>query len=283
MGNINTNFYGDEGITMTSANHLCNIAKEYVAQNHSYINNLSFVTESVTVNGFSHPVTTKVGIDDMSNIEGAIDKIGKFNAFIAYMREAIKNKDVLLKNLPTLEAYKQTKYPDVVSPVYPVTVTFDDVFSEKSIKEQTNYFRLEALCAAIGKTIHPSYSFHEAREHYYDSINNPAKVYDNKVITYTPTVTAKDLDDVYFSLQKKHREAEAQLNAIKHSIELVVNERNDDARNKYQTAYNSYNRECRTIENEYEEFMATERQRINNLKIVIPNDLEDTYKFLSNL
>ena len=47
MTEKNKVFFAADGITATSANHLCNIGKEYVASAHSRLDNIRFITTTV--------------------------------------------------------------------------------------------------------------------------------------------------------------------------------------------------------------------------------------------
>ncbi len=47
MLNINKSYFSEDGITSTSANHLCNVAKEKYLLLEEKLNNINFVEESV--------------------------------------------------------------------------------------------------------------------------------------------------------------------------------------------------------------------------------------------
>ena len=190
----------------------------------------------------------------------------------------------MLENIETANSYLNRMYPDLGEFDNSVDeITFDDAFAELSIKEQAEYFRLNAYCAAIGKTIHVDGTFHNAREKMYNAMSNPAIVTDNKITTFTPTVDCEKVDKAYFELQKKHRDNEARLNAIKHSLDekvrLTNRERTDEMLAKRSKYYDTKEKAIA----EYNEFAKAERARIGALKIVIPNDLKETYEFLTNL
>lgn len=36
-------FFGESGLTSTSANHVANLAKEFISSNENYLNNISFI------------------------------------------------------------------------------------------------------------------------------------------------------------------------------------------------------------------------------------------------
>lgn len=278
----NKTFFGKEGITLTSANHLCNLAKEYLESCRANIDNLRFVTETFTHPGVQ-PVVTSVGITNLPDVIEDVETIAKFHAFIAYMREAIKAKNQLAKEVPTWGAWVKSHYPELVEPVVPTHTSWDEVFATKTIKEQNNYWKIEALCSALGKTIHPGRPFHEARTALYNAISKPSKMTNGGISTATPTVKPKEVDAIFFELQKKHRAAEAQLNAIKHSIDLEVEAINAKMDADYTEQYKNYAAQLKVALAEHRAEVDKCTAEFQALKIVVPNDLKETYEFLSNL
>lgn len=86
-------FFAEDGITSTSANHLCNIARERIASDKAKIAQLNFVTLAVGVLGSDKPLTViRKGTENAEEVNTCIRNISKSNAFIAYMQEAIKAK-----------------------------------------------------------------------------------------------------------------------------------------------------------------------------------------------
>lgn len=279
---IDQSFFGKDGITLTSANHLCNLAKEYLESHRANIDNLRFVNETFSCPGIS-AVQTTVGVTNLPDVVEDVETIAKFHAFIAYMREAIKAKNVLFNNTPLWSTFVLKQYPDLLEPTHPNNITFDEVFAGKTIKEKNTYYRLEALCSTIGKTIHPGRPFHDARKALYEAISKPSKMVNGGISTANPTVKTKDIDAIFFELQKKHRAAEAQLNAIKHSIELEVEAINAKREENYREEYKNYAAELKVAQSEWRTEVDNYRASVQSLKIVIPNELKETYEFLSNL
>lgn len=44
-------FFGENGLTSTSANHIANLAKEFISTNENYLNNISFVNCAIGLIG----------------------------------------------------------------------------------------------------------------------------------------------------------------------------------------------------------------------------------------
>ena len=51
MKKVNEVFFGEHGLTSTSANHLANIAQEKIVSNEAKLKNLNFVTTTVDIVG----------------------------------------------------------------------------------------------------------------------------------------------------------------------------------------------------------------------------------------
>ena len=103
MKKVNEVFFGEHGLTSTSANHLANIAQEKIVSNEAKLRNLNFVTTTVDIVGSpadSGKVINK-GYDEaqLGEIRGLLAEIADMNAFCAWIREAIRAKDTELEDL----------------------------------------------------------------------------------------------------------------------------------------------------------------------------------------
>ena len=63
MTEKNKVFFAADGITATSANHLCNIGKEYVASAHSRLDNIRFITTTVETLSADNRITLSQGLN----------------------------------------------------------------------------------------------------------------------------------------------------------------------------------------------------------------------------
>lgn len=275
---MNTVFFGKEGITMTSANHLCNLAKERIEALSAEWQNVHFV--DITMSTTNIKAQSAVGRTDIKGIEAALIEISKLRAFIAYMREAIKEKNELYKKS---EAIKKASYDWPNEPIRYLDVTFDEVFKTLSIKEQNEYWTIEAECITYGKMIHPDMPFAAARKELLESLAKPAIIEGSYVYSRKPTISVSKVEDAFFALQNKHRAAEARLNAIKHSIHKQVEAQNLERDLKFQADTEEYYERYNKINAEFKTWKQVERQRIEALKIIIPNALQETYEYLSKL
>jgi hypothetical protein len=288
MTEKNKVFFAADGITATSANHLCNIGKEYVASAHSRLDNIRFITTTVETLSADNRITLSQGLNsaEVLSLKEEIRKIAEINAFIAYMREAIKAKEaehrivkeLLFKDWCEQESITLPEYP--ANPKYP---SFEDILGELDIKERNRYYTLGAEAAIIGKQIHPRGAIHEAREKLFDAISNPALVEDDKVYRHVASVKQEEVEELYFELQKQHRAVEASLNAIKGSIDQRVAEETAKLDTETAVKFKQYSNEIELLNKQFTTWKNEEISKIGKLRIIIPNELKDTYDFLSSL
>lgn len=280
-------FFAEDGITATSANHLCNIAREYVALAKADMSRLSFIELNVgTLGSNVAPVVINHAVGNITGISDYIDKISKSNAFIAYMQEAIKAKNAMFLEIQHMRLEEYVKDKGIKMPESPDSgdhKSFDDFFADLNIKEKARYYAIEAEAAVVGKAIHPDGPFHVARKNMFEAMAAPAYVEGDKIYYRNITVEQEDVEKLYFELQKRHRALEAELNSIKNSIDLKVKEYNAAVDNDYAVKWNEYSVEAKAIQNEFSNWKNKETKKIGKLKIAIPEALKESYEFLSNL
>lgn len=113
-----------------------------------------------------------------------------------------------------------------LSPVAPHVLTEQEYYASLPIKERNRYYQLETVAAVIGKYIHPNDVLSDERKKLKYRIQHPHQVdgkgRDALIYTYEPSVSAEDVDNTFYELQKKHREVQAQLNSMKHDCEVAV-------------------------------------------------------------
>lgn len=280
-------FFAEDGITSTSANHLCNIARERIALDKAKMAQLNFVTLAVGVLGSDKPLTViRKGTENAEEINTCIHNIAKSNAFIAYMQEAIKAKKDLYSTVMSMQFEEYLKVKNIEEPLCPKRgekKTFDEAFAEMSIKEKCHYYTLEAEAAAIGKIIHPDGAFHIAREEMLKALSAPAYIEDDKVYHREIVADQEKVEALYFELQKKHRAVEAELNSIKNSIDVKVREYNTALDSKFSVEYNEATTKLTALHNDFANWRNEEGKRINKLKIAVPKALQESYEYLVNL
>lgn len=279
-------FFGEQGLTSTSANYIANICKEKCDEWEAFINNLVFYTTKVSLIGTSEKSIVQVGISDLVKIPEYLDKIAKAKSLIVWLRESIKKKEELVLNL---EAEKQTKRSELF-PSYPIKehiLTEEEYYDSLPIKERNRYFSLETEAAVIGKAIHLNGSFNKARKKLSTVINNPNKVEgegrDTVIYSYIPTVSEEFVNTVFFELQAKHRSIQAELNSIKNKCQEAIKQETLKVQNKFDSDLHNYRVTVEKINNELDKEYDEKINKVNKLKIVIPNELKLIYEEIQKL
>lgn len=283
------------GITSTSANTLANWAKNEAFAATQELASLTFVNTRVELINGENAKTVGIGAKDPSRVGQLIETIAKLNSFSAWMREGIKAKEQLLRDLNDLDVEDYAELKGIELPKepdnYPERVVAQDIIGEMDVKERNNYLRLEAFAAAYGKYVHSTSALTgavaQARNELVEKMAHPSKIEgsgrDSVIYSYTPSVALEDVEAMFNALQETQRSYEQQLNAIKFSIDSEVNKRNAEAIEEYNKAFAAYREEMKALRAALQEHLIKERERIGRLKIVIPDDLKDTYEYLNSL
>lgn len=280
-------FLGEKGITSTSANYLANLAQELIAKDRELLDAAKFYSSWVSVVGSdSQPQLALQGKDDLylKQIPELVDRIAKMNAFCAWMREAIKEKELMLADVDTVSMQSHHQVPTM--PVR-TTVEVKDILETLDIKERQEYLALEAYAATFGKAIHPGGPFNAARKEAHHVAATPAKTVgegkDMLIYTLEPSVNIPLMDSVYEQMQHSYRQYEARLNSIKYKLQEKVAETNLQHKNDYDEAMEKYKIAIAELTAEHRTWQATTRQRISKLRIIIPKELQETYEYLNSI
>lgn len=285
-------FFGENGLTSTSANFVANMAKEYVSNLTSDLENIDFLNVEAQLMGTDNHHVLQRGADkeELQDIPNKLNIIAKAKSLIAWLREAIKARDNLVKEAENVSIADYCKMVGKDVPICPEKeneLTEEDLIGELSIKDRNRYFTLEAKCAALGKYIHPSGAFALKRKELNDSIKHEHKIdgtgRDAIIRTYLPSVERQDVEDMFFKLQTEHRETQAEFNSIKFKIEKALTEDRIKKQQEYKVRYNAYKNAVLALDEELKEWKLREVQNISALKIIIPNDLKDIYDVISQL
>lgn len=280
----NNNFFGENGITATSANHICNVAKEYYTTLENELNNINFVEESISLIGSSAKTISKVanGKEMLKDIDITLSTIADCKSLIAYLREAIKRKEELTKSIPDLQSLVDFRN---TMPVMEKVITRDDIIASWDIKQLNHYLTLQTKCAVFGNAVH-SNALNAARKQAYYAKENPCSYTgsgrDTVIIQKTVTVDMLEIDNTFFEIQSQHRKLQAELNGIEASIEDTISKDYTVKSNKYNTEMSDYRTQLAILNQQNNEHLISERDKIKNLKIVIPNNLKDIYSIVNS-
>lgn len=282
----------DGKLTSSSAGHLRNLAASKANEILTRLNMLHFTNKYINLIGSSARNQSQIGIteDALRSIPAALAKVVQYQAFEAWMNEAIVARDNLYKELRGLDLddwYAQSGETKPERPEMAVVMTEDDYLSKLTIKERNRFYMLQTEVAAIGKLIHKGGPFDLAMKEMQECAVNPITEILNGRDTILhetrPSLSADAVNEVYFALQSQHRSMQAQLNGMKDQMEKAIKKDSLDKTNAYQEELQKYNatiKEAQTKLSAYKQEMLAELEK---LKIVIPEHLMDTYKELSAL
>lgn len=286
---------GEEGValTSTSANHIANLAKEYIQGVETQLNNICFFNAEVALIGSvgnASIIQSGVPSEALDSLQSMLDEAAQAKSLIAWLREGIKAKENLMKDLQTTSLEDWCKENDIVKPKAPDyghVLTEEEYYASLPIKERNRYYQLETEAAVFGKYIHPDGHLSDARKDLKDKLQHPHKVdgkgRDALIYTYTPTVFIAEVDNVFFELQKKHREVQAQLNAMKYSCEQAINESTNKVNTEYMAASQKYQAELKDVLASFKTWKDKKSQEYSKLKIVIPHSLMGIYNTINSL
>lgn len=286
-----TKFFGVSGLTSTSANHIANMAKEYYQALNERLENIKWYDTNIQLISANENKTLSKG-QTSTEINATIEKIYKCKALIAWLREALKAKDEIVRDIrnTTLSEFLVRWYPEEVKveePARPNTYTEEDYWATKLVSEHFRYLNLETKVSTYGKFIHPNGRINDSKKELIKIINNPTKVSgtgrDTIIYEYVPCVSLENVEAMFFALQKIHREAQAELNSMKHDMEMAIARENDARTEEYNTLMSEYQKIRHGHTVSYETWKQTALGDARNLKIIIPTQLQGIYKEINDL
>ena len=296
---MNNVFFENGFMTSTEAQNICNIAKEAVTNEHERLSAVSFYdTEIASIISPEAFIKTKISPNDISWISESLDKIGRYNALNAWLKEAIKAKEEAMDEVDIMDVTTLDFYEDYIKPEEP-TVDYDSfdeekVMSEWSTDKLNRYYTLNSEAAVIGKYIHDSGAIAKARKDLVNKMANPSTVSgqgrETIVYKYIPSVDTEVVEGIYMSLLAKHRKLNAELNSLKAEIKETINKKNIEAsiafrdkHTEWEHKISEYYSLVKQRDAKINEYKISEKERISKLKINVPSSLMDTYKEIKAL
>ncbi len=292
---MNNVYFGAEGLNSTSANYYANVAQEMIQSISESLNSIKLYETCVSSIDSQASKLMSKGWTSLDSIKTGLEQIAKMNAFCAWVREAIKEKDLQLNKVTTLSLETwmiQTNYPVMEVPNRPEPPRDpieEDIINTWDINKRNKYLKLEAFASTYGKYIHPKGAFSKARKDLHNVENNPitkeGSGRDLVLYYYNPTVNSFDVEKLFFELQEVYRSYEKELNAMKADLKEEVNKEVLKRNREYKEQLDAYNAEYdkwmsyrRNAQVAYNNWITSERERISKLKIVLPSNLLDTFK-----
>jgi hypothetical protein len=285
-------YFSENGLTSTSANHIANLAKEYYQTLTMKLENIKFYDEKISLISSSDSKLLRGGItlSTLEEIKSDLYKIADAKSLIAWLREAIKAKDNLLKELKSISLAKwctenNIDYPEI--PEMEDIMTEDEYLSTLSVKERNRFFFLQTICSVLGQYIHPNGTYSHERKSLKNKMQNPNSLSgtgrDAILYSYTPTISLDSVDELFFELQAKHREFQAELNGMLHKMQQAIDADEVAKRAEHTAKMNEYGAFIEKYNAEYRKSLKEKEMEISKLKIIIPNSLTEIYDKVSAL
>lgn len=285
-------FFAETGLTSTSANHIANLAKEYVQAQIQELENVEFYNSYLTIIGSDKEQRVQRGWTK-EQIEGIADRIRRIalaNSLIAWLREAIKTRKDMLTEVHDMHIGDYCFATNTVMPVRPEMaklMTREEYVASLSIKDRARILSLEAKASTFGKFIHPDCPLSDARKEYMKIMCQEAEIdgsgRDTLLYRYEPSVGLDDLEACFFALQGEYRKAQAELNGYCHQIDEALREDEERKRGEFDVKNAEYQADIARLEKDFNSYKDKEQRRISRLKIAIPNDLRDIYETVASL
>lgn len=297
---MNNVYFSNEGMTSTTANYYANIAKELQNAATERLNSVKFFNTSVAVIGSAERQLMSKGIGTLAFIEDDLQELATLNAFCAWVREAIKEKDAQLSKVTTtsIEAWainQGIELPESpTAPRDPGVIPESMIINSWDINKRNKYLRLEAFAATFGKYIHPDGAYSNARKSAHQALNKPITSQGagrDMVLYYTEeSVSINDVDTLFLSLQDQYRAYEKELNQMKAEIKDEVNEATRIAYDEYLLKVDEYHKLSReynttwnTLRAQFLKWRTDESERISKLKITVPSTLKGIFNRIKSI
>ena len=291
---MNNVYFANEGMTSSTANFYANIAKELLKAAAERLVNVKFFKTSVAVIGSSEKQLMGDGTHDLAFITSDLETLASMNAFCAWVREAIKEKEAqqgVINRIDIDDWAKSNGITIPTAPEYPrdpISVSEESVINSWDINKRNKYLRLEAFAATYGKYIHPDGAYSKARKKAHTALNNPITKEGtgrDMVLYYTePSVAIGAVDGLFLALQSEYRGYEKELNQMKAEIQETVNNRTREAYDKHQKELDIWKEKHREysalwtdLRAKFTTWRTNELERISNFKITIPDNLKETF------
>ena len=297
---FNDIYFGEEGMTSTSANHVSAMANVMVQDIKNRLMGLRLYEKSIRVIGDAE-VTVETVNNTLPDIAEGVKQICKANALIAWLREAVKereNAQTYIQNMTLDDWMKKQGIEKPTSPVPPTMprINFQDyatiLDTGLTVKEYNRFVELNSALAVYGEMIHEKGLLTRQKSELQRIRQNPTEVKesgrDTIITQYRVDVNIDtDLDKLYTQLQSEYRQLQAEKNGIEAKFSNLAMDYQTRKMDEWKAAKAQFDRDCMAVNSQLVGYDAQmkewKKQRLEELaalKIIIPNDLKALYKSL---
>ena len=293
-------FTTEEGMTSTSAQHVSAMANVMVQDIKQHIMGLRLYEKSIRVIGDAE-VTVETVNNTLPEIAESVKRICKANALIAWLREAVKEREQAQKYVSDMSLDDWMKKQGIEKPLSPEPpqmprINFQDyatiLDTGLSVKEYNRFVELNSALAVYGEMIHEKGLLTRQKSELARIMQNPTEVKesgrDTIITTYKVDVNiSADIDNLYTELQSEYRKLQAEKNGIEAKFSNLAMDyqtrKNDEwkaAKAQYDRDLQKVNSELVGIQTQMKEWKKQRLEELAALKIIIPDALKPLYKEL---
>lgn len=234
--------------------------------------------------GSRQKISSGITEKEMLKIPELVESIALAQAFKSYIDDAIQAYEQLRSEIRNLSIAGYEKLKGITFPAAPQLrekLTSGDYYGSLSVEENCRLLTLQARAATIGQFIHPKGRLSTEREKVMTAATSPVAVSgEGKETTLIETTAGIDIDTIdqmLFSLQEKHRDAQKRINTVKYECEQAVSESERQALETYQQEWREYEQRWNKHHAEYIEYTRAEDKRIQRLGVAIPHIFRHIY------
>lgn len=293
-------FTTEEGMTSTSAQHVSAMANVMVQDIKQHIMGLRLYEKSIRVIGDVECKVEEVN-NTLPEISEGVKRICKANALIAWLREAVKEREQAQKYVSDMSLDDWMKKQGIEKPVSPEPpqmprINFQDyktiLDTGLSVKEYNRFVELNSALAVYGEMIHEKGLLTRQKSELARIMQNPTEVKesgrDTIITTYKVDVNiSADIDNLYTELQSEYRKLQAEKNGIEAKFSNLAMDYQTRKNDEWKAAKAQYDRDLQKVNSELvgiqmqmKEWKKQRLEELAALKIIIPDALKPLYKDL---
>ena len=297
---FNDIYFGEEGMTSTSAQHVSAMANVMVQDIKQHLMGLRLYEKSIRVIGDAE-VTVETVNNTLPEISEGVNQICKANALIAWLREAVKEREKAQQYVQDMTLDKWMELEGIEKPTSPQPpmmpkINFQDyntiLETGLTVKEYNRFVELNSALAVYGEMIHDKGLLTRQKNELARIMQNPTEVKesgrDTIITTYKVDVNiGVDLDKLYTELQSEYRKLQAEKNGIEAKFSNMAMAYQTRKMEEWKAAKSQYDRDLTRVNSELvgiqtrmQEWKKQRLEELAALKIIIPNDLKALYKSL---
>ena len=297
---FNDIYFGEEGMTSTSAQHVSAMANVMVQDIKQHLMGLRLYEKSIRVIGDVECKVETVN-NTLPEISDGVKQICKANALIAWLREAVKEREQAQQYIQDMTLDKWMEMQGIEKPASPVPpvlpkINFQDyktiLDTGLTVKEYNRFVELNSALAVYGEMIHDKGLLTRQKNELARIMQNPTEVKesgrDTIITTYKVDVNVSvDIDKLYTELQSEYRKLQAEKNGIEAKFSNLAMDYQTRKMEEWKAAKAQYDRDLQKVNSELvgiqtqmQEWKKQRMEELAALKIIIPNDLKALYKEL---